>query len=235
MIINKRHIQTATGYKVKVCKSCKSTFDKIGGNDVIIALSQKNGAGRGEHTFFSPPGGLYIVQRERNVIDPHTLTPAIGLAVHDAVKAVTGRDTQLKWVNDVIYNDKKIAGILVRSPRPGEYLIGVGVNYFTDVRAFEKVGLFDAGSLGADVTTASAFCAELISRIRLAARESFNYHKYTALCRTIGKNISFVRDGVNLEGYAESIERDGSLIVRIGSATVAVDAGEVSIVRESGN
>ncbi len=234
MIIDERYIRKNTGRKIYACKSCNSTFDEIGDNDAIIALSQKFGAGRGDHTFFSPPGGLYIVTRENGLaIDAHTLTPAVGLAVHDAIKAVTGRDTQLKWVNDVMYNDKKVAGILVRSPRRGEYLIGVGINYFTDAKVLEKAGLTSAGTLNADISTASRFCAELLLRIHRAAIENFDFTRYNELCRTVGKNVTFTRDGIKVGGYAESVERDGSLIVRIGSATVAVDAGEVSIVRES--
>ncbi len=233
MNINEKYLRRMTGLKIKTVKSAVSTFDELGDNDVIIAESQKCGAGRGDHTFFSPLGGLYIVMRETGLnIDAHTLTPAVGLAAHDAIKSVLGIDVELKWVNDVIYNDKKAAGILVRSPRRAEYLIGIGVNFCTDNAAFERAGLADAISLGAPPEKATDFCVNLIKRIHLAAISPFDYSGYSRLCRTVGKHVSFIRGGVTVDGYAESVERDGSLIVRLGKATVAVDAGEVSIVRE---
>ena len=51
----------------------------------------------------------------------------------------------------------------------------------------------------------------------------------------VGKNVTFIHNGINVQGFAESVAPDGSLIVRIGNATVAVDAGEVSIVRVAQN
>ena len=63
MVINEKFIREFTGLKVSVRERCSSTFDEIGNNDVIVALSQERGAGRGDHKFFSPEGGVYIVMR----------------------------------------------------------------------------------------------------------------------------------------------------------------------------
>lgn len=233
MTINSEYIRKITGFKVLAVKRCNSTFDDIGSHDAIIALSQNRGAGRGDHTFFSPPGGLYIVMRECGLsIDPHTLTPAVGLAVHDTIKSTLGVTTKLKWVNDVMLNGKKICGILCRSPRRAEYLIGMGINYATDINALIKAGLTEAGTLAAPEKLATEFCARLIRNVHLAALSPFDYEKYNALCDTVGKTISFTQNGIAVQGFAESVETDGTLIVRIGKATVAVDAGEVSVVRE---
>ena len=132
-----------------------------------------------------------------------------------------------------MYDGKKICGILIRSPRRGEYLIGVGVNYATSPAELEKAGLSDvATSLGAPEDKATAFTADLMRRIHLATLAPFDHVRYGKLCVTLGKTVCFNKNGVNIRGYAESIERDGTLLVRIGMATVAVDAGEVSLVRE---
>ncbi len=233
MNIDEKYIKKITGFGIKAVKHCASTFDEIGDNDVIIALSQKRGVGRGDHEFFSPPGGIYIVMRERGLgIDPHTLTPIVGLAVHDTVRAALGLKTSLKWVNDVIYNGKKVCGILCRSPRRGEYLIGIGVNYATSEREFEREGLSEAGSLNAPIDKATLFCADLIKRIHVYSLKPFDAARYNSLCETVGKNITFTRDGVKVNGFAAGVESDGTLLVKIGMATVAVDAGEVSIIRE---
>ncbi len=234
MIIDERYIKRATGLKVRAVRACESTFDELGSLDVIVAQQQNKGYGRGDHTFFSPFGGIYIVMRQNGLnIDAHTLTPTVGLAAHDAILQVAGLETELKWVNDIYFKGKKAGGILVRSPRRGEYNIGIGINYATDTTELARAGLDDATSLGAPEAKATEFVTELIMRIRSAALRPFDHARYNSLCRTVGKTVEFKNGDTTVRGYAEKVECDGSLIVRIGSATVAVDAGEVSIVRES--
>lgn len=217
---------------MNIVDSCVSTFDEIGKFDAIIAQQQTNGVGRGDHTFFCPDGGLYIVMRVQGVyIDPHTLTPAVGLAVHDAIEAILGIPTKIKWVNDIILYDKKVAGILCKSVRKAEYLVGVGINYATNPKELEKAGLGDiAISLEAPTSRASAFVTGLLRMIKRATIATFDNIRYGNLCINVGRNVEFKYNGVTVRGYAEQIAADGSLIVRIGNATVAVDAGEVSIL-----
>lgn len=234
MVISEKFIRQHTGLKnILIVPSCRSTFDEIGKNDVIIALEQQCGAGRGEHTFFCPPGGIYMVLRVQGLyVDAHTLTPTVGLAVHDAARSILGVQTQLKWVNDVMIDGKKAVGILCRSPRRAEYLVGIGINYCTPQSALDAAGLGDvAASFGAPEGRASAFVTGLINRIKRHALAGFDCARYGALCMNVGKTVEFTHGGTRVSGYAEQVAPDGSLIVRIGTATVAVDAGEVSIIR----
>lgn len=232
MILNEKFINLHTGLNVKVVQSCRSTFDEIGKYDAIIAQKQTEGVGRGDKSYFCPDGGLYIVMRVQGVfVNPHTLTPAVGLAVHDTIQAILGLETQIKWVNDIMYNYQKVAGILCKCVRKAEYLVGVGINYATDQAVLEKAGLSDATSLQAPESRATAFVTGLLRQIRRAAIATFDNERYSRLCMNVCKTVGFTYNGVYVEGYAESVSPDGSLIVRIGNATVAVDAGEVSIMR----
>ena len=72
----------------------------------------------------------------------------------------------------------------------------------------------------------------MINRIKRATLATFDSERYSALCVNVGKTVEFTYNGTRVRGFAESVSPDGSLIVRIGAATVAVDAGEVSIIRE---
>lgn len=233
MILNEKFIAKHTGLNVKVVESCRSTFDEIGKYDAIIAKKQTEGVGRGDHSYFCPDGGLYIVMRVQGVfINPHTLTPAVGLAVHDTIQAILGLYTQIKWVNDIMYNFQKVAGILCKCVRKAEYLVGIGINYATDPEVLEKAGLSDvAGSLQAPESRATAFVTGLLRQIKRAAIATFDNERYGRLCMNVCKTVGFTYNGVYVEGYAESVTPDGALIVRIGNATVAVDSGEVSILR----
>lgn len=234
MILNEKFIRQHTKLDVKAVDKCVSTFDEIGKYDAIVALEQERGEGRGDHTFFSPRGGLYIVMRAQGLyIDPHTLTPAVGLAVHDAIQVILGIKTDIKWVNDIFCNGKKVAGILCKNVRKAEYLIGIGINYATrqeDINAAGLAGI--AGTLNAPEFRVNAFTAGLLNCIRRATIASFDFERYGSLCMNVNKTVEFTHDGVKVRGFAERIDADGSLIVRIGAATVSVDAGEVSIVRE---
>ncbi|MDE7164082.1 MAG: biotin--[acetyl-CoA-carboxylase] ligase [Clostridiales bacterium] len=233
LLLNEKFIRMHTGLNVNIVESCTSTFDEIGKYDAIIAGRQINGVGRGNHTFFCPDGGLYIVMRVQGVyIDPHTLTPAVGLAMHDTIQAILGLPTRIKWVNDILYKGKKAAGILCKCVRKAEYLVGIGVNYATDPVELENAGLSDiAISLEAPPSRASAFVTGLLRMIKRATIATFDPIKYGKLCVNIGKIVEFNHNGVIVRGFAERIDADGSLIVRIGNATIAVDAGEVSILR----
>ena len=233
MILNEKFIRLHTGLNVKLVDTCESTFDEIGKYDAIIAQRQTKGVGRGDHSFFCPDGGLYVVMRVQGVyVNPHTLTPAVGLAVHDAIEAILGVQTKIKWVNDVILYDKKVAGILCKSVRKAEYLVGIGINYATDPKELEKAGLGDiAISLQAPASRASAFVTGLLRMIKRATIATFDSIRYGNLCINVGRTVEFTHNGLTVRGYAEQIADDGSLIVRIGNATVAVDAGEVSIIR----
>ena len=236
MVISEKFIRQHTGLKnILITPSCRSTFDEIGKNDLIVALEQQCGYGRGDHTFFCPSGGIYMVLRVQGLyVDAHTLTPTVGLAVHDAARSILGVETQLKWVNDVMISGKKAVGILCRSPRRAEYLVGVGINYSTPQSEFEKAGLADvAASFEAPENRASAFVTGLVNRIKRHALAGFDHVRYSALCMNVGKTVEFTHDSTRVRGFAEQIAPDGSLIVRIGSATVAVDAGEVSIIRNA--
>ncbi len=236
MILNEKFIKQHTGLKnIRIVESCVSTFDEIGKNDVIIAMRQSLGRGRGDHSFFCPYGGIYMVMRVQGLyIDAHTLTPAVGLAVHDTIFTMLGLRTQLKWVNDVMLDGKKTVGILCKSPRKAEYLVGIGINYSTAPDEFERAGLAEvATTLGAPESRASAFVTGLINRIKRATLATFDNVRYGALCINIGKTVEFTHNGTRVKGFAEQVAPDGSLIVRIGNATISVDAGEVSVLRNA--
>jgi BirA family biotin operon repressor/biotin-[acetyl-CoA-carboxylase] ligase len=99
---------------------------------VIIARRQSKGRGRMGRSFFSPDGkGIYmsvIIKPENPVL----ITSFASVAVARAIKKVSGAETQIKWVNDVYLNSKKICGILTEGVYRGDELryavLGIGVN-----------------------------------------------------------------------------------------------------------
>ncbi|WP_461215285.1 biotin--[acetyl-CoA-carboxylase] ligase [Lacticaseibacillus sp. GG6-2] len=97
----------------------------------LVADHQTAGVGRHGKGFFSPAHtGLYMTYGGFTTT-PATLsliTPAAGVALQQAVQSVLGVTTAIKWVNDVLLDDKKVAGILAERLGNGQVLVGIGIN-----------------------------------------------------------------------------------------------------------
>lgn len=97
---------------------------------VVAARAQTAGQGRLGRTWESRPGGLYFTIVLRPRLEPAQVplaTLALGLAVSDAVQTFLGVTVDLRWPNDVLIGDRKLAGILAQY-QDGALLAGVGLN-----------------------------------------------------------------------------------------------------------
>jgi BirA family biotin operon repressor/biotin-[acetyl-CoA-carboxylase] ligase len=101
---------------------------------VVIARSQSAGKGRRGKSFISAPGGIYmsIVLRSdlfKNPGNTVLITTAAAVKVCEAIFSLTGKDCQIKWVNDIFLNSRKLCGILTESTGNTEAVIlGIGIN-----------------------------------------------------------------------------------------------------------
>lgn len=100
----------------------------------VIAKEQTGGRGLGEHTFFSPPGGLYLsylMIPETSPEETAGITHCAGAIVRRVLAAFyPGAEIKLKPVNDLYLNGHKICGILTELSR-GALVIGIGINVNT--------------------------------------------------------------------------------------------------------
>ncbi len=98
---------------------------------VVVADRQTSGIGRHGHTWHSEQdAGLYvsiILRLKLPPADLPVLTMALGLAVQSAVNDFAGVSADLRWPNDVMVNEKKLAGILVQSHGEAQ-IAGIGIN-----------------------------------------------------------------------------------------------------------
>jgi BirA family transcriptional regulator, biotin operon repressor / biotin---[acetyl-CoA-carboxylase] ligase len=107
---------------------------------IVLADEQTAGRGRRGHTWFSPPAaGLYVsvvlapvrarVDHERATA---LLTLSVGVALADAIEAVTGLRIDLKWPNDLFAARRKLGGILAEAAgggaTGGAVVVGYGIN-----------------------------------------------------------------------------------------------------------
>lgn len=108
---------------------------------VVIAEEQTAGRGRDGRTWRSPFGGVWLGMLLRPPVAASGALPLrVGLVLADVVDDLIGRDssrTRLKWPNDVLVDDRKIAGILCEGRWQAETLqwlgVGVGVNVANEI------------------------------------------------------------------------------------------------------
>lgn len=113
------------------------TFDTPGGY-VVIADEQTSGRGRRSRTFISPKReGVYLsilLKLDGRQNDIRLLTICAAVAVSKAIEKVCGIKAEIKWVNDIYYDGKKLCGILTEAILSGELqelstvIVGIGVN-----------------------------------------------------------------------------------------------------------
>jgi BirA family transcriptional regulator, biotin operon repressor / biotin---[acetyl-CoA-carboxylase] ligase len=129
------------GQKVVVYNSTASTNDvaaqyaKNKNNDglVVLAEEQIKGRGRGGNKWVVGKGDSVIcsILLTDCAVNAELLSLTIAVATAEAVGKCVKAEAKIKWPNDIILNNKKVAGILVESKKAGKhtaYIIGIGIN-----------------------------------------------------------------------------------------------------------
>jgi BirA family biotin operon repressor/biotin-[acetyl-CoA-carboxylase] ligase len=206
---------------------------------VAVADHQTAGRGRRGRTWIAAPDSSLLV----SVLLRPALTPervprvsmACGVAMADAVDGVAGFAPALKWPNDLVVRDRKLAGILAEADG-GAVVVGVGVN--VNWREFppELADTATACNLEAGRTVdrrelLAAFLRELVVRYADLDDVSGEYERRLA---TVGRRVRVERPDGDLVGQAIGVGRAGELLVDDDSgSTVAVHVGDVVHLHES--
>ncbi len=130
-------------WQLFILKKVSSTMDEIKKecykgnlNTLLMAYIQTTGRGRNNNTWVSNLGNLFlsIKLNTLKISNPLTLNYITGIVVYDTLKFFLEKNTNLyiKWPNDLLINNKKIAGILIDSISRGnkisELYVGIGIN-----------------------------------------------------------------------------------------------------------
>ena len=215
---------------------------------VVVADYQAAGRGRRGRAWDAPPGSSLLMSL---LVRPRGVPPecwggyslASALAVADALARTVELGARLKWPNDVLVRDRKIAGILLESRMPaagggaaaggGVIAVGIGVNLAQRT--------FPAG-LAARATSVWLETGREVERdaVLTATLDAFDGWRATlecdglapirahwlAIADTIGRRVSV--DGVT--GVAVDLDVDGALVLQDGERRHRVVAGELEVV-----
>ena len=214
---------------------------------VLIADHQTGGRGRRGRSFHSPAGsGIYMSVILRPCCAPQQimhLTCAAAVAMCDAVEAVTGLRSGIKWTNDLVCGKRKIAGVLTELGFDNRgnvdfAVVGIGINCCQQEADFPEDIRRIAGSLasvtGQKIDRALVAAAMMDALFRMDAKlltgKAHTLNRYRQDCITLGQEISLVRGEEVRHGTALDIDEDGALIVRFSDGQIsAVNSGEVSV------
>lgn len=207
-----------------------------GHGDLILASRQSGGRGRLGRSFSSPEGGLYLSLILKTQAAPGEVTTLCAVAVRRAILQLAGIDTRIKWVNDLLLQDKKVCGILCENVFSGSeslgMIAGVGVNVYGD--QFPKELADIARSLYPNAAqppiSMEALAAAIVQGI-LEGLTKIPAHmpEYNRHCLTLGRQVSWQQDGKMHTGLALDTTSEGALIIREGQQLCTVAFGEVSI------
>ena len=206
---------------------------------VLVADHQTAGRGRLGRRWEAPPGSALLVSVLLRPDVPlgraHLVTMAAGLAASDACESVAGVRPDLKWPNDLVVADAKLAGLLAESVVEGDVLralvVGMGLNV-TDAPAEGSISL--AAHAGRPVQRRPLLDAWLA---RLGARlDALDgvLGDYRPRCATLGRDVRVERpDGGSITGRAVDVTDAGHLVVDTGEERSAVAVGDVVHVRSA--
>ncbi len=205
----------------------------------ILAEEQTAGRGRMGRNFYSPRNtGIYLTlcfPASSDADDALPITTAAAVAVHRAIRSVTGITTGIKWVNDLYHKGRKVSGILAEAMTLEEtryVILGVGVNLYTEDfprELSEIAGSLSDAEKGLRNRLAGALCRELAALTHGINAEDF-LEAYRSHSLVLGRQIVYTENGQSRSGRATEIDESGRLTVRHEDGSCHVLAsGEISL------
>jgi len=235
---------------VEVMQSIESTNSYLlgqnfsdNGSRVCMAESQTSGRGRRGNDWLSTPYQNIMLSVSWSFDHwPSTITGlglAVGLVVTEYLVSHHGVDAKIKWPNDILVNDKKLAGILVdvagESSGACNVVIGLGLNV-NQANWSTEVGYdwVDLNSLGVNVDR-NVFAADLIS-ILVAMLSSFEgagfgplTSRWNSLSSYAGRKVSVSLGADSFLGKMQGVDESGALLIAVDGKVRRIEDSAASI------
>ncbi len=222
---------------------------------VIVADEQDEGIGRGKKKWASPRGGLWmslIIKPKIEFAKINMISVISAISVCEAINDISQLKTFIKWPNDVLINEKKLAGILIdtniNNNKNDYIIIGIGINIDVDI---SKINLSIASNniIPTRVTSLHnetkgenidrfILMKQLLRKIDfyLSLLENDRYHKkiieiYKKLSIIVGKRIIIYHECLKkYSGIVKDIDNGGGLILeRDDKLLEIIYSGEITI------
>lgn len=213
---------------------------------VCLAEHQTAGRGRrGRQWLNTPYRNLMLSVSQQLSLRPAELSGlslAIGVAAAEALLAVGYKDLALKWPNDLLYQGRKLGGVLLdlqgESEGPTRVIAGLGINMHMDEDDADEIeqAWTDLRQLpGPSTTQRNRLAAEVVSRMLnvFAGFQSGGFSEYRERWQQLNAHASqpvvLIMGDNKIEGVVEGINEAGALLLRTESGLTAYHAGEISL------
>lgn len=212
---------------------------------LVLADAQTAGKGRRGRSWVAEPGQTIAmslgIRPDFSVEKASMLTLVMALAVREAILHVTGLSCEIKWPNDIVYEGKKLCGILTQLclDKDGAYSVIIGVGINVNVKVFpqeisdiatslylEKQQETDRASLVAEcMKQFEAYYARFVLKEDLSELQK----EYNDCLVNLDTKVKVLDPAGEYDGVARGIDESGQLLVETADGIKAVYAGEVSV------
>lgn len=241
-----QHIEIASQVSSTNTLMKQQFFDRPHGF-VLLAESQTNGRGRLGRAFSSPAGsGIYmsiLLHPTLPLTQIQFVTIAAAVAVAQAIEQTAGFRPQIKWVNDVLMQGRKLCGILTEATIEGEsgtvssLVVGIGINLYPNEAWPEDVRAV-AGALSefGQAPRRAVLTAAVLSHFEHAYTmlENGNHaellERYRNRLCCVGKPVTVLCPTDTYEADCIGLDDNGHLLVRDRQDNInTLSSGEISI------
>ncbi len=215
---------------------------------VILADEQLKGKGRLGRTWVSPKGkGIWMTIILKPNINPSQaakVTLLTACAVNNAILQSCGIDAKIKWPNDIVYNSKKLCGILtemsVELDEVNYLVIGIGINVNLDKEDFSE----ELHSTATSIKIEKGINVSRKNLVKGILNNFETYYKeflkngsisqfiseYREKSAVIGKEVNIISSKAQLKGKVLDISEEGQLLIQLEDGTIKeIISGEVSV------
>lgn len=195
---------------------------------VVVAGRQTSGRGRMSRQWTSADGGLYLTLILRPDLHPvyaSRMTFLAGVVLARTIQDEYQLPARVKWPNDLLIDELKVAGMLSQMEAEGDHLsfvnIGIGLNVNNDPSAAAPAATSLGQALGRTLSRKEllrAFIERLETRLAEPLDESVitEWKKHTV---TLGREVEIVTTRKTVRGLAEEVDAHGGLRLRLSDGT----------------
>lgn len=217
---------------------------KLSSGTVVVAQCQSSGRGRRGRQWQSPFGAnlyySYYWFLDDGLQAAMGVSVAVGLAVYDCLKHLYGIDVTLKWPNDVLVSEQKLAGVLVELDGPAEgpcnLVIGIGLNLAMPDSTSEKIdqAWTDLNLLGVEVdknilvATLTHALERRLEQYREAGLQAMQ-QEWNQVHAFQGQSVELITGQRRWQGICEGIDPQGGIRIRQDGEVKSYFGGEISL------
>ena len=192
---------------------------------VVVAETQTASRGRQGRNWVSRSGNLYLsVVLYPSIRTLPYLNSLCGVAVVRAIANISGLKPRIKWPNDILLNEKKVAGLLVESAIAGDEvrhsIIGIGINVALDADEIDEIagGAISLNHASAGDIPRDELLREILQQLD-ALYIQLNHgntpvEEWEELLDTLGQRVRVTWQGEEYVGFADGVDAQGSLMLR---------------------